>query len=93
MNTHPPDTTPAPGLLETVRRELRLRNYSQKTIKPYVSCLRTYIRFLRPLHPRDARDENIRRFILSLIESGDYAPSTINQKQQTVGRRALRKRY
>lgn len=75
-NTH--RTVPL-GLLETVRRELRIRNYSQKTIKSYVSCLRTFIRFLRPLHPREARDVDIRRFALSLIESGKYASSTVNQ--------------
>ena len=68
-----------PGLLETTRQEMRLRNYSHKTIKAYISCLRTFIRYIHPKHPREATDADLRAFILFLIEHEHYASSTINQ--------------
>lgn len=68
-----------PGLFETVRREMRLRNYSHKTIKAYRSCIRKYAGYLSPIHPRDATDAHIRKFLLHLIEKEGYGHSTINQ--------------
>lgn len=68
-----------PGLFETVRREMRLRNYSHKTIKAYLSCLRTYVRFVQPKHPRDATDADIRTFLMYLVEKENYSAATINQ--------------
>lgn len=68
-----------PGLLETVRREMRLRNYSHKTIKAYLSCLRMYIRHIRPKHPRELTDVDIRRYLLFLLQEGKIAASTVNQ--------------
>ena len=43
-----------PCLLETVRQEMRLRNYSHKTVKAYISCLRMFMAYLHPKHPREA---------------------------------------
>ena len=37
-----------PGLFETIRREMRLRNYSAKTIKAYTGCLRQYVAWIAP---------------------------------------------
>ena len=70
---------PQPSLLETVRQEMRLRNYSHKTIKAYISCLRMFIRHLQPKHPRDATDSDLRTFLLFLIEHECYASATVNQ--------------
>ena len=67
------------GLFETVRREMRLRGYSHKTIKSYLSCLRTLVRSLSPKHPRDATDQDLRSFVLNLIEVEEYAMATVNQ--------------
>lgn len=67
------------GLFETVRREMRLRNYSPKTIKAYKSCLRTFTRYFSPRHPRDLSDADIRKYLLHLIETEQYAASTVNQ--------------
>jgi len=69
----------APSLFEVLRRDMRLRNYSHKTFKAYQSCIRTYVRHIRPLHPRDATDADIRRFLLRLVEDEVYQASTINQ--------------
>jgi site-specific recombinase XerD len=79
MDDLTPTTGRPPGLLETVRRELRLRNYSLKTIKAYVSCLRLFIRWIQPRHPREATDQDLRAFVLHLIEREKYAVSTVNQ--------------
>ena len=67
------------GLFETVRQEMRLRGYSSKTIKAYLSCLRLFVRHIRPKHPREATDTDLRSFLLILIEREHYAPATINQ--------------
>jgi integrase/recombinase XerD len=80
--THPtrerqePET---PGLFETVRREMRLRNYSHKTIKAYQSGIRTFVQHIKPKHPRDATDADIRGFLIHLVDDEDFAASTVNQ--------------
>jgi integrase/recombinase XerD len=69
----------SPGLFETVRREMRLRNYSHKTIKAYQSCLRKHVDFISPKHPREATDADIREFLLRLADVEGFEASTINQ--------------
>lgn len=68
-----------PGLFEVLTKELRLRNYSHKTIKAYLSCLRSFIRYFRPRHPRELTEQDIRDFLLHLIEAKKLAPATVNQ--------------
>ncbi len=67
------------GLFETVRREMRLRNYSHKTIKAYVSCLRSFTQQVHPKHPRDVAEQDIRGYLLFLIEEKRFAASSVNQ--------------
>jgi integrase/recombinase XerD len=67
------------GFYETVRREMRLRNYSHKTIKSYVSCLRSYVTYIKPKHPRDANESIIKDYLLHLIEEKKFTASTVNQ--------------
>ena len=71
-------TTP-PGLFETLRREMRLRNYSHKTIKSYTSCIRSLVQHFRPKHPRELTNEDLRNYLIQLIDKEQYASSTINQ--------------
>jgi integrase/recombinase XerD len=68
-----------PGLFETVRHEMRLRNYSHKTIKAYTSSLRMFSAFIRPKHPRDATDADLRSFLMHLVDERELAASSINQ--------------
>jgi integrase/recombinase XerD len=68
-----------PRLFETLRTEMRLRNYSHKTTKAYRSCIRRFIRHIHPKHPREATDSDIRGFLLHLIEIEHYSASSINQ--------------
>ncbi|MBI1806837.1 MAG: tyrosine-type recombinase/integrase, partial [Ignavibacteria bacterium] len=67
------------SFFETVRREMRLKNYSHKTIKAYMSALRSFVRYFRPRHPRQLSDEDIRNYLLHLIVKQKLAASTINQ--------------
>ncbi len=67
------------GFYEKVREELRLRNYSYKTIKAYLSCLRTFIKYIRPIHPRNITNEDIKKYLLHLLEIKKCEASTVNQ--------------
>jgi site-specific recombinase XerD len=67
------------GLFETVQREMRLRNYSQKTIKSYTSCIRSLVQHFKPRHPRELTNEDLRSYLILLIGKEQYASSTINQ--------------
>ena len=69
----------AQGFYETVRREMRLRNYSHKTIKSYLSCLRNFVTHVKPKHPREVDDSEIKNYLLHLIEKENFAASTVNQ--------------
>lgn len=72
-------TTNKPGLYEVLRREMRLRNYSHKTIKAYTSCVRSLIQHFGPKHPRELTNEDLRNYLIHLIEKEQYQSSTINQ--------------
>ena len=89
------------GFYETVKRELRLRNYSHKTIHPvryrdndkesvpcmgiisrgksYVSCLRSFVTYIKPKHPRDVSESIIKNYLLHLIDEKKFTAGTVNQ--------------
>ncbi len=69
----------AQGFYTTVRKEMLLRNYSHKTIKAYVSCLRSFVRYFRPRHPRDLGQEDIRNYLLHLLVDERCSGGTANQ--------------
>lgn len=64
------------SILMAVKNELRLRSYSPRTIKSYLSCLDEYFS-LKHYDYRNPDVEHIRRFLLDKEEKG-YAPQTIN---------------
>jgi integrase/recombinase XerD len=70
---------PKRGLIEVLERELRLRNYSLKTIKSYKSCIRTFIKQIAPRHPRDLTDDDIRDAFMGLLDSYQRSPAGLNQ--------------
>ena len=47
-----PVVSAVPTLFEVLGREMRLRNHSHKTIKAYVSCIRSLVAHFSPRHPR-----------------------------------------
>lgn len=57
-------------LFERYRQELRVRGYSPRTVKAYATCLRAYVRFLHPRHPREAEADEVRAFLLHGIATG-----------------------
>jgi len=67
------------GFYETIRREMRLRNYSHKTIKSYLSCLRNFVKYFHPKHPRGISNDEIKKYLIYLIEEKKWQASTINQ--------------
>jgi site-specific recombinase XerD len=64
---------------ETVRREMRLRNYSHKTIKSYMSALRGFVAHVAPRHPRTISNEELKLYFIHLLEKKQLAASTVNQ--------------
>lgn len=68
-----------PGLFETVRREMKIRNYSTKTIKAYVSCLRGFVAWIAPTYPRSILPADIRRYMIYRIDGRGFCASSVNQ--------------
>ncbi|MFZ5479615.1 MAG: tyrosine-type recombinase/integrase [Myxococcota bacterium] len=64
-----PDPKP-PTLLDRYRDQLVLRHFAPSTARVYVRCLRAYLRWLQPRHPRDAGTEEVRAFLLETIRRG-----------------------
>ncbi|MBU0879728.1 site-specific integrase [Patescibacteria group bacterium] len=62
--------------LEKTRQELRLRNYSLKTIKSYLSCLGEYFDF-KKFNLEKIDEENIKQFLLNKQDK-NYSSQTIN---------------
>ena len=62
--------------LEQTRQELKLRNYSFKTIKAYLGCLREYFDF-KKFNLEKIDEENIKQFLLNK-QSKNYSSQTIN---------------
>ena len=62
--------------LEKTRQELRLRNYSFKTIKAYLGCLREYFDF-KKFDLEKIDEENIKQFLLNKQDK-NYSSQTIN---------------
>ena len=67
------------GFYRKVRQELTLRNYSPKTIKSYLSCLRSFVSHFAPRHPRELNDKDIRGYLLHQLEGRAFAAGTVNQ--------------
>ena len=66
-------------LLDRVRDEIRVRQYSHKTEKSYVRWIKEYICFHGVKHPREMREREIQSFLTFLAVQRKVAPSTQNQ--------------
>lgn len=73
-----PQTT-KDGLFDVLTQEMRLRNYSYKTLKAYKSCIRSFAQHLHPKHSREATNEDVRNFLLYQIDKKKLSPATVNQ--------------
>jgi integrase/recombinase XerD len=62
--------------LEQARQELKLRNYSLKTIKAYLGCLREYFNF-KKINLEKIDETNIKQFLLNKQDK-NYSSQTVN---------------
>ncbi|PIP63946.1 hypothetical protein COW96_05290, partial [Candidatus Roizmanbacteria bacterium CG22_combo_CG10-13_8_21_14_all_33_16] len=62
--------------LEKTKQELRLRNYSFKTIKAYLGCLKEYFNFQK-INLEKIDEEKIKQFLLNKQDK-NYSSQTIN---------------
>lgn len=68
--------------LKKLKDELKLRNYSSKTIKSYVSCVGEYLYFKQANF--DSVDiDSIKQYLLSKIDKG-LSSQTVNQNLQAI---------
>ena len=69
----------AKGLYQTVEDRLKVEGYSRKTTKTYLRELRKFVECIRPRHPRDLDADDIRAYLLYLIEEKGVSRSAVNQ--------------
>jgi hypothetical protein len=70
---------PPVKLLDSVRQRIRLKGYSIRTDKWYVSWIRRFVLFHNAGHPRDMGRAEIEAFISHLVMARNVAPSTQSQ--------------
>jgi len=63
---------------EDLRRELLSRKYSYKTVKSYLYYNKDFLNFFSK-HPVEINDEDIKDYLLHLVEEKEAATSTLNQ--------------
>jgi integrase/recombinase XerD len=68
-------------VLEKVKNELKLRNYSRRTIKAYISDLEIYFAY-REKHLKLDRIESAKNFLIEQLEK--KAPKTVNQYHNAI---------
>ncbi len=68
-----------PGLLAQVRDRLRVKHYSLRTEKAYVSWIRRFILANGKRHPREMGAKELEAFLTQLATRGKVAASTQNQ--------------
>jgi len=67
------------NLYETVREALRTKHYAYRTEKSYLHWIRQYVRFIQPIHPRDAGADGVKRFVTNLAVEREVSATTQNQ--------------
>ncbi|MDI6766589.1 MAG: site-specific integrase [Bacteroidota bacterium] len=50
-----------------------------KTIKSYKSCIRSFLQYIHPRHPKDITSDEIRSYLLHLIDDKRFSSGTVNQ--------------
>ena len=70
---------PKQKLLEMTRDIMRVKHYSIRTERSYISWMRRYIFFHDKRHPKDMGPREIEAFLTYLAVAGNVARSTQNQ--------------
>lgn len=63
-------------MFETLTQEMKLKNFSPRTIETYIQCNRDFMHYIQK-NPRDVSGQDIRHYLLHLIGK-QYSSSTIN---------------
>jgi integron integrase len=71
-------------LLEALRQELRLRHYSDATVRAYIRWVLRYIRFHGTRHPSELRQQDLIGFLSALAIRGRVSASTQNQAMAAI---------
>jgi integrase/recombinase XerD len=66
-------------MAEALRRELRIRDYSPKTIKTYVSCVKAFEEYSSPRRVQVLTADDVREYLLYQIEERKMSSGTISQ--------------
>jgi len=66
----------ASPFIEMVRREIRLRGFSLKTEKSYISWIKRYIYFIDLRHPQDAGNAEVKAFLSHLASDRNVSVNT-----------------
>jgi integron integrase len=67
------------NLFDVVRDALRTRHYAYRTEKTYLHWIRHYVRFIQPVHPREAGPDGVKRFLTHLAVDRGVSATTQNQ--------------
>lgn len=79
-----PMEKPPKKLLEQVRDIIRVKHYSYKTEKSYISWIKRYILFHDKRHPREMGGKEIEEFLTYLAVEENVAASTQNQALSAI---------
>ena len=66
-------------LLGSIRREIRIRNYSRRTEQAYVTWARRFVKFSGLIHPAELGEEHLSAFLTHLAVVRGVSASTQNQ--------------
>ena len=66
-------------LVDVVRDALRTKHYAYRTEKTYLHWIKQYVRFLKPIHPREVGAEGVKRFLTFLAVERRVSFTTQNQ--------------
>jgi site-specific recombinase XerD len=65
--------------LEAMRKEMRLRSYSARTLESYLGAIRAFFDFFPGQSPALLTEAEVRRYLLHLLEKRKLANGTVNQ--------------
>ena len=78
MNDTPIEPNWQTSLFEILNSQLKLHDYSPKTIRAYLGQLRAFVRFFQSRRPQELTHEDIRGYLLHLVEA-DLSRSAVDQ--------------
>lgn len=71
-------------LLNSVSKNIKLRDMSRKTEAAYIRWIKEYILFHQKKHPKELNEKHIQSFLTHLAVNKNYAPSTQSQALNAI---------